>query len=392
MSKSFSARELLLSAHSGKRLSYGEGLFLLQEADLLDLGWAANEVRRRFHPDEEPVTFVIDRNVNYTNVCNAYCTFCAFYEPPGSQNGYVLPYETIKEKTRELVDLGGTQLLIQGGHNADLGIEYYEDLLGSIRRDFPGLTIHGLSPSEIDHICRVSEISLERVLERLIEAGLSSIPGGGAEILSERVKKIISPAKMSAARWLEVMESAHALGLKTTATMMFGSVDTAEDRLEHLLRVRDLQDRTGGFTAFIAWSFQPGNTPLSRRVKQLTTASDYLKMVAVARLMLDNVKNIQSSWVTQGSALGQTAFGFGANDFGGTMLEENVVSAAGTHHHVTLASMIDCIHQSGRDAAQRDTQYNILRLYPKPNQAVAGSMEFSNTISGITTKQALNCP
>ncbi|HEY9787411.1 MAG TPA: cyclic dehypoxanthinyl futalosine synthase, partial [Candidatus Obscuribacterales bacterium] len=340
-------KELLMKALQGERLDFQEGVRLLKEAPLLDLGWTANEVRRRFHPDEEPITFVIDRNVNYTNVCDAYCTFCAFYAAPGSERGYVLSYETIREKIQELVDAGGTQLLLQGGHNPELGIAYYEKLLGDIRRDFPALTIHGFSPSEIDHITRVSELSLEETLKRLIAAGLNSIPGGGAEILTERVKKIISPLKIPASRWLEVMEAAHKLGIRTTATMMFGSVDTEEDRIEHLIRLRDLQDRAPGFTAFIPWSFQPGGTPLGKRVKRTATASEYLRMVAVSRIMLDNIRNIQSSWVTQGSGLGQTAFAFGANDFGGTMMEENVVSAAGTRCDVTLEEMIRCIHAAG---------------------------------------------
>lgn len=363
-------RRLLLDVVDGKRLNFAEGVHLLKHAPLLDLGWAADQIRRRFHADEEPITFVIDRNVNYTNVCDAYCSFCAFYAPPGSKKGYVLPYETIKEKIDELVALGGTQLLIQGGHNPELGIEYYEELLGNMRRDFPELTIHGFSPSEIDHITRVSSLSLEETLERLIKAGLSSLPGGGAEILTERVKEAISPLKIPAARWLEVMEVAQNLGLKTSGTMMYGTVDEAEDRIEHLIRLRDLQDKTGGFTAFIAWSFQPGNTPLSKRVKRPTTASEYLRMVAMSRIVFDNVRNVQTSWVTQGAGLGQSAFAFGANDFGGTMMEENVVSAAGTYHEVTLKQMIASIHQSGHDAAQRDTQYNILQVYKRDGSLV----------------------
>ncbi len=363
-------RRLLLDVVDGKRLNFAEGVYLLKHAPLLDLGWAADQIRRRFHADEEPITFVIDRNVNYTNVCDAYCSFCAFYAPPGSKKGYVVPYETIKEKIDELVALGGTQLLIQGGHNPELGIEYYEELLGNMRRDFPELTIHGFSPSEIDHITRVSNLSLKETLERLIKAGLSSLPGGGAEILTERVKEAISPLKIPAARWLEVMEVAQNLGLKTSSTMMYGTVDEAEDRIEHLIRLRDLQDKTGGFTAFIAWSFQPGNTPLSKRVKRPTTASEYLRMVAISRIVFDNVRNVQTSWVTQGAGLGQSAFAFGANDFGGTMMEENVVSAAGTYHEVTLKQMIASIHQSGRDAAQRDTQYNILQVHKRDGSLV----------------------
>lgn len=358
-------KQTLLKAADGARLSFDDGVLLIKHAELLDLGWAANEVRKRFHPDSEPITYVIDRNVNYTNYCDAYCTFCAFYTPPGSKKGYVLPYEVIKQKIDELVALGGTQLLIQGGHNPELGIEYYEEMLGNIRRDFPTLTIHGLSPSEIDHITRISQISLEETLERLVRAGLSSIPGGGAEMLVERVKNIISPLKMPAARWLEVMEVAQRMGLKTTATMMYGTVETLEERIEHLLAVRDVQDRTNGFTAFIAWSFQPGGTPMAKKATRPSTAVDYLRMVAISRLMLDNVRNVQTSWVTQGSGLGQSAFAFGANDFGGTMMEENVVSAAGTYHEVTLDSMIRNIHQAGYDAAKRDTQYNILETHPR---------------------------
>lgn len=364
-------RRLLLEAVDGKRLNFSEGVHLLKHAPLLDLGWAADQIRRRYHSDDEPITFVIDRNVNYTNVCDAYCSFCAFYAPPGSKKGYVLPYETIKEKIDELVALGGTQLLIQGGHNPELGIDYYEELLGNMRRDFPTLTIHGFSPSEIDHVTRVSSLSLSETLKRLIAAGLSSLPGGGAEILTERVKEAISPLKIPAARWLEVMEAAQNLGLKTSATMMYGTVDEPEDRIEHLIRLRDLQERTGGFTAFIAWSFQPGNTPLSKRVKRPTTASEYLRMVAISRIIFDNVHNVQTSWVTQGAGLGQSAFAFGANDFGGTMMEENVVSAAGTYHDVTLKQMITSIHQSGHDAAQRDTQYNILQVYERESVARA---------------------
>lgn len=358
--------DLLKRAAAGERLSYEQGLSLLREAPLLELGWAADQVRRRLHPDNQPITFCIDRNVNYTNVCDAYCQFCAFYAAPGSKKGYVLPYEIIKQKLDELIALNGTQVLLQGGHNPELGIEYYEELLSQIRADFPDLTIHGFSPSEIDHITRVSNLGLEETLKRLVSAGLSSIPGGGAEILTERVKKAISPLKMPASRWLEVMETAHRLGIRTTSTMMYGSVDTLEDRIEHLIRLRDLQDRAEGFTAFITWSFQPGDTPLGKRVPNLTTAIDYLRMVAISRIMLDNISNIQTSWVTQGSGLGQSAFAFGANDFGGTMMEENVVSSAGTSFSVTLDEMIRCIHATGRDAAQRDTQYRILKTHPRP--------------------------
>ncbi|MBX9879206.1 MAG: dehypoxanthine futalosine cyclase [Candidatus Obscuribacterales bacterium] len=356
---------LLKEAATGRRLTVAEAARIYREASLLDLAWAANEVKRRFHKDDEPITFVIDRNVNYTNVCNAYCQFCAFYAAPGSNKAYVLPYEQIKEKIKELIALGGTQLLLQGGHNPELGIEYYEELLGTIRRDFPNLTLHALSPSEIDHITRVSNLSLEKTLERLIAAGLSSIPGGGAEILVERVKDAISPLKMPAARWLEVMECAQKMGLKTSATMMYGTVETIEERIEHLIKLRDLQDKTNGFTAFITWSFQPGGTPMARKMTHETTAVEYLRMVAIGRLVADNIPNVQTSWVTQGLGLGQAAFAFGANDFGGTMMEENVVSAAGTYFDVSLKQMIEAIHAAGHDAAQRDTQYNLLKTFPR---------------------------
>lgn len=372
-------KKLLHKAIAGGRLDFAEGVELFNEASLMDLGYAANEVRKRFHGDNEPITYVIDRNVNYTNVCDAYCTFCAFYAPPGSEKGYVLPYETIKEKVSELIEFGGTQLLLQGGHNPELGIEYYEELLSRLRTDFPQLTLHALSPSEIDHITRVSNLSLQDTLKRLVAAGLTSIPGGGAEVLTDRVKKIISPLKIPASRWLEVMEEAHKMGIRTTSTMMYGSVDTIEDRIEHLIKLRELQDRAEGFTAFIPWSFQPGGTPLGKKVKNLTTATEYLRMVAVSRLMLDNIRNIQSSWVTQGSGLGQTAFAFGANDFGGTMMEENVVSAAGTRCDVTLEDMIRCIHSAGFDAAQRDTQYNILKVHPRQSACTQENVAFAGS-------------
>ncbi len=355
---------ILKKALKGNRLEFDESLEILEKASLLDLCYTANEIRKRFHPDSEPITFVIDRNVNYTNICDAYCTFCAFYVAPGSSDGYVLPYDTIKQKIQELVAIGGTQLLLQGGHNKDLKIEYYEELLSNIRRDFPSLTIHGLSPSEIDHITRVSDLPLPEVLKRLVKAGLTSIPGGGAEILTDRVKKKISPLKIPAARWLEVMQEAHKLNIKTTATMMFGSVDTIYDRIEHLIKIRDLQDKYPGFTAFIAWSFQPGDTPLAKAIDRQANSVEYLRTVAISRIVLDNIKNIQSSWVTQGSTLGQIAFAFGANDFGGTMMEENVVSAAGTSCDVSLEEMVYCIHKTNHIAAKRDTQYNILELLP----------------------------
>ena len=358
------AKELLAQTGANKRLSPADGLFLLKHANLLDLGWAANSIRTSLHGSNAPVTFVIDRNVNYTNICITACQFCAFSVRPGSQSGYLLPYATIADKVKELIDIGGTQLLIQGGHNPELGIEYFEDLINHLRVDFPNLTIHGLSPSEIHHISQVSNLSLDQTIVRLISAGLSSVAGGGAEILTDRIRYKLSPKKISAQDWLEIMGLAHKHGLHSSATMVFGGIETSEDVIEHLCAIRNLQDKTSGFTAFITWSFQPGQTELAAHVSYKASAVKYLRTIAICRLMLDNIKNIQASWVTQGTELGQVAFTFGANDFGGTMLEENVLSAAGTTYHTTVAAMINCIHKAGYDAAQRDTQYKILKVFP----------------------------
>ncbi len=356
----------------GKRITKEEALALYQNADLLELGKLANEVRKKYHPDTKPVTFIIDRNINYTNICTAACRFCAFAFWPQDKRGYVNSYEIIHQKLKELVDLGGTQVLLQGGHNPELNIAYYIDLFKKIKKDFPNVTLHALSPSEIDHICNVSNLNTEAVIRKLIDAGLGSIPGGGAEILVDRVRDIISPLKIKSDRWLEVMEVAHRLGLKTTATMMFGHVETLEERIEHMDRIRELQDKTGGFTAFISWTFQRENNPLGKELQDgkgapwhAPTSIDYLKTLAISRIYLDNVINFQSSWVTQGIQVGQVALAFGANDMGGTMLEENVVSAAGTCHTVPTNEIIHAIHKSGRDAAQRDTQYNILKIIPR---------------------------
>ena len=355
---------------SNKRLSKEEAIDLYLHGDLLELGALADQVRKKYHPDSKPITFIIDRNINYTNVCTAACRFCAFAFWPGDKRTYVNSYEIIHEKTKELVNLGGTQLLLQGGHNPELGIEYYEDLFKRLKNDFPSITLHALSPSEIDHICNVSELDAEIVLKRLINAGLNSIPGGGAEILVDRVRDIISPLKIKSDRWLEVMELAHELGLKTTATMMFGHEETPEERIEHMDKIRKLQDKTGGFTAFISWTFQKENNALGRELSgkglpwQALTSLDYLRTLAISRIYLDNVVNFQSSWVTQGIKIGQIALAFGANDMGGTMLEENVVSAAGTSCPTSMEEIIHAIHKTGRDAAQRDTQYNVIKTIP----------------------------
>ena len=350
---------------SNKRLSIEEAFDLYLNADLLELGDFANEVRSKFHPDSKPVTFIIDRNINYTNVCTAACRFCAFAFWPGDKRTYTNSYEIIYQKTKELIDLGGTQLLLQGGHNPELKIEYYEDLFRRLKNDFLSVTLHALSPSEIDHICNVSNLDTKTVLKRLINAGLDSIPGGGAEILVDRVRDIISPLKIKSDRWLEVMEIAHVLGLKTTATMMYGHVETLEERIEHMEKIRQLQDKHGGFTAFISWTFQKENNPLGRDVAcGVSTSIDYLRTLAISRIYLDNVINFQSSWVTQGIKIGQIALAFGANDMGGTMLEENVVSAAGTSCPTSIKEIIHAIHKIGRDAAQRDTQYKVVKVIP----------------------------
>lgn len=341
----------------------------LYNLDLIQLGNLANEVRKKFHPDSKPVTFIIDRNINYTNVCTAACRFCAFAFWPGDKRGYVNSYEVIHQKIKELVELGGTQVLLQGGHNPELKIEYYEDLFKKIQNDFPSVTLHALSPSEIDHICNVSNLDVKTVLKRLIDAGLASIPGGGAEILVDRVRNIISPLKIKSDRWLEVMEEAHKLGLKTTATMMFGHVETLLERIEHMDKIRNLQDKYGGFTAFISWPFQRENNPLGRDIAcNVSCGIDYLKTLAISRIYLDNIINFQSSWVTMGLEIGQLALAFGANDMGGTMLEENVVSAAGTCHKVPMDEIIYAIYKTGKDAAQRDTQYNVIKVISHAQQ------------------------
>lgn len=360
---------------SNKRITKEEAVNLYKNCDLLELGKLASNIRKKFHPDSKPVTFVIDRNINYTNVCTAACRFCAFAFWPGDKRGYVNSYEIIYKKVEELVKLGGTQILLQGGHNPELNINYYIDLFKRLKQDFPEITLHALSPSEIDHICNVSNMDTEKVISSLIEAGLDSIPGGGAEILVDRVRNVISPLKIKSARWLEVMEIAHRLGLKTTATMMFGHVETLEERIEHMEKIRELQDKTEGFTAFISWNFQKENNPLGRITQTTATSIEYLKTLAISRIYLDNIVNFQSSWVTQGIDVGQLALSFGANDMGGTMLEENVVSAAGMLCKATIDDIIRAIHGTGRDAAQRDTQYNVIKIFPRKSIKLLTSLD-----------------
>jgi cyclic dehypoxanthinyl futalosine synthase len=299
------------------------------------------------------VTYVVDRHINYTNVCLSGCRFCAFYRPADSPEAYVLDREALGQKIEETLALGGTQILLQGGMHPDLPFSFYEDLLQWIKARYP-IHIHGFSPPEINHLSRIAGMSLETVITRLRDSGLGSIPGGGAEILVDRVREQVSPRKGSSAEWFEVMETAHRLGLRTTATMMFGHLETVEDRIEHLLAVRELQDRTGGFTAFIPWTFQPGNTDLRRIPAEGT---EYLRMLALSRMVLDNIPHLQASWVTQGPKVGQVALFFGANDLGSTMIEENVVAAAGVAYRLSIEELTRLITAAGFIPRQRDTFY-----------------------------------
>jgi cyclic dehypoxanthinyl futalosine synthase len=343
-----------------QRIERGEALRLLEGAELLELGIYADRIRRRLHP-EGMVTFVVDRNVNYTNICESKCAFCAFYRNAAASDAYVLTQEAIFAKIEELVKLGGTQLLMQGGLNPDLKIGFFEELFREIKARFPSVQNHSLSPAEVVSIARNSGVSLDETLERLNRAGLDSIPGGGAEILVDEVRGAISPNKIGWRQWAEVMSKAARLGMPTTATMMFGSREKPKDIVEHLFRVREIQDRGGSFTAFIPWTYQPGNTELGG---DTATGVEYLKVLALARIVLDNIPSIQASWVTQGAKMAQVALFFGANDLGGTMLEENVVAAAGCCFRMSREEMIDLIRGAGFRAAQRTTTYHILKEFP----------------------------
>lgn len=343
------------------RISKEEALSIFRDIDLLEIGERADKLRKAFHP-EGVVTFIVDRNINYTNICINKCRFCAFYREPDSPDAYLLSKEEIFRKIEETISLGGTQILLQGGINPELGIDYYIDLLRSIKERF-SINIHGFSPPEIVYLSERHKLTISETLLILKEAGLDSIPGGGAEILSDRVREVLSPKKIRSSVWLRVMEEAHGIGMRTTATMMFGSIEEPKDIVEHLDSIRNLQDRTGGFTAFIPWSFQPGNTELARisEYKGHTTAVDYLRILSLSRIYLDNILNIQASWVTQGLKLAQIALRFGANDLGSTMIEENVVRAAGVSYRVTKEDIIEAIKRAGFKPAQRDTNYKILR-------------------------------
>ncbi len=353
---------LLDKVTTGRRLEPEQGLELLVSNDLAALGRAADAVTRRLH-DEPYRTFNIDRNVNYTNVCVAGCRFCAFSRPSGHREAYVIDRHELFRKIRETIDLGGDQILLQGGMHPDLKIEWYEQLLRDVKAHFPEINIHGFGPPEIDHMAKVSGIAVEEVLVRLKEAGLGSLPGGGAEILVDRVRRSVSPNKVSAGRWLQICRLWHGLGGRGSATMMFGHVETPAERIEHLTRLRELQDETGGFTAFIGWTFQPGNTDLADLPK--SAAWDYLRTLAVSRLYLDNFANLQASWVTQGLSIGQLALRFGANDMGSLMIEENVVAAAGTSFRTSEADLRRLISQAGYTARRRNVFYQLVDRSPE---------------------------
>jgi cyclic dehypoxanthinyl futalosine synthase len=341
----------------GGRIDAGEALELYRHASTPLLGHLADGIRARRHP-ERIVSYIIDRNVNYTNVCVAKCNFCAFYRDVGSPDGYVLGFDELFRKIDETVAVGGVQLLLQGGHNPDLPLKWYEDLFRAIKERYPAFKLHALSPPEVIHLSRLSQLPVPEIIERLIAAGLDSIPGGGAEILVDRVRRLLHcDGKATSDEWLDVMRHAHRAGLRTTATMMYGTVETDEERLEHLFRLRALQDETGGFTAFITWSYQPDHTELSGTE---ATGLEYLRTLALARIVLDNFDNLQASWVTQGGKVGQLSLAYGANDMGSVMIEENVVRAAGASYCMDEAEIVRNIEDAGFVAKRRNMHYEIL--------------------------------
>ncbi|WP_291318501.1 cyclic dehypoxanthinyl futalosine synthase [Desulfonatronospira sp.] len=338
------------------RINLDQAQKLWQEKNLFELGSMAHEARQELHP-ENMVTYIVDRNINYSNICVSGCKFCAFFRPPGDQEGYLLTFEQLEQKIQETMEMGGMQILLQGGMNPDLGLEWYEKLLSFIKDRFPKLAVHGFSPPEIFYLAGKEDIAVSRVISRLKKSGLDSIPGGGAEILVDRVRRKLAPRKCSARQWLDVMSEAHNQGLKTTATMMMGHVETTEERLEHLQKIRDLQDITHGFTAFIPWTFQPGNTLMDTGE---ASSVEYLKFLALSRLYLDNVPNIQASWVTQGAHVGQLALMWGANDFGSTMIEENVVAAAGVSFKMPEDRLRGLIQKAGFEPRKRRMDYTLV--------------------------------
>jgi len=347
---------------AGERISMAEAKELYY-APLEELGELANARRKMAKAKayggrgNEIVTYIVDRNVNYTNVCNVYCKFCAFWRTERDADHYVLSFEELDQKLQELTDIGGVQVLLQGGHHPKLGIDFYLNMLSHIREKFPHINVHGFSPPEFNHFAEVFNMPLREVLVKFKEAGLGSIPGGGGEILVDRVRDRISPRKCNSDQWLEVMDIAHSIGLKSSATMMFGHVETLDERLEHLNRLREQQDRSGGFTAFICWTFQPENTVLKATP---VGSAEYLRMQALSRIFLDNIENVQSSWVTQGPKIGQIALHYGANDFGSVMMEENVVSSAGTSFRLQKEEIEQLIRDAGYEPRRRDNWYNLL--------------------------------
>jgi cyclic dehypoxanthinyl futalosine synthase len=349
--------DLASKVSSGARVTAAEALELYREGSTHLLGQLADGIRARRHPDRA-VTYIIDRNVNYTNVCVAKCNFCAFYRDVGAEGGYVLGFDEIFRKIDETIEVGGVQLLLQGGHNPDLPLAWYEDLFRAVKGRYPSFRLHALSPPEVIHLSRLSQLPVPEVIDRLIAAGLDSIPGGGAEILVDRVRRLLHCyGKATSDEWLDVMRHAHHRGLRTTATMMYGTVETLDERIEHLMRLRDLQDETGGFTAFITWSFQPRHTELGGTE---ATGLDYLRTLAVARIVLDNFDNLQASWVTQGGKVGQLSLAYGANDMGSVMIEENVVRAAGAAYCMDEMEIVRNVEDAGFTAKRRNMHYELL--------------------------------
>jgi cyclic dehypoxanthinyl futalosine synthase len=350
-------QKIIRKVENGERVDADEAVALYLHAPTHVLGRLADDIRVRKHPDGL-VTYIIDRNVNYTNVCVAKCNFCAFYRDVGSAEGYVLGFDEIFRKIDETIAVGGVQLLLQGGHNPDLPLTWYEDLFRAVKERYPDFKLHALSPPEVIHLSRLSQLTVPEVIDRLIAAGLDSIPGGGAEILVDRVRRLLHCyGKATADEWLDVMRHAHRRGLRTTATMMYGTVETLEERVEHLIRLRDVQDETGGFTAFITWSFQPDHTELGGRE---ATGVDYLRTLALARIVLDNFDNLQASWVTQGGKVGQLSLAYGANDMGSVMIEENVVRAAGAAYCMDEIEIVRNVEDAGFIAKRRNMHYEIL--------------------------------
>lgn len=358
---------LIDKVRSRARIDFDEALELYREADFHQLGRLAHEVRCRKHP-EPVVSYVVDRNINYSNVCICGCRFCAFFRPPNHADAYLLTKQELADKIEETMKLGGTQILLQGGHHPDLPLTFYEEMLSFVKHHFP-IHIHAFSPPEIVHFARLERTGTDEVISRLRTAGLDSIPGGGAEILVESVRTSVSPNKCSAVEWLQVMEEAHHQGLRTSATMMFGHEEELHHRIEHLLALRDLQDRTGGFTAFIPWPFQPTNTAIPRSAEPPVA---YLRLLATSRIVLDNFDNIQASWVTMGPKVAQLALYFGANDFGSTMIEENVVAAAGVHFRLTIEEIRRLIHDAGFQARQRTMAYEWVGSVDEAGAAASG--------------------